>query len=1186
MTTVDRYSLTDRYTEDEGRVFLTGIQALARLPIEQLRADRTTGLSTAAFLSGYQGSPLGGFDQEMSRAIGHVSDLPIVVQPAVNEELGAAAVMGSQLTATQPDKKYDGVVGFWYGKAPGIDRASDAIRHAVFAGTARNGGVVALVGDDPASKSSTLPSSSDVTMQGLKMPVVYPGDVDEVLELGRHAVMISRLSGLWTAMKIVTAVADGSGSLDLGLDRVQPVIPDLEVNGTQFVPAPSGKLIVPNTLDMEQEIVEVRSVIAARYGAANNLNRCTANPADAWLGIVSTGYTYREVVEALRRLGLDSIAAIENAGIRLLQMQMPLPFDHEAARGFARGLQEVVVVEEKSPTLERLLKDALYGGPDQPKVVGKFDDAGRPLIQEHGFLHADLIAPALRRRLTDRLSERLVPEPKPEREKVLIPLSTSRSPYFCSGCPHNWGTKAPEGALLGAGIGCSGMALLMDEAKVGDIAGITCMGTEGSQWIGMEPFLERDHFIQNIGDGTFFHSGQLAVQAAVAAGANMTYKLLYNGTVAMTGGQDAAGGVGVPEIVEIMLAHGVSQAIVTTNEVSRYEGVAMPASQTGRETRVLDRTRIVEAQEKLAKVPGVTLLIHDQGCAAQVRRLRKRGKVATPTFRVAINHRICEACGDCGEVSNCLSVQAVETPLGTKTTIDQTTCNMDYSCIEGDCPSFMTIEPAKQPGTMKRALTKLSGKSDVELDESFPAPGFSAPSPNNAGSNTDGKSGRDAERVNVRFAGIGGTGVITVSQILGTAAMLDGWDVRGLDQTGLSQKAGPVVSDLRLSHGEPAESNLVGSAEADVIIAFDLLVGASPQALTAASNDRTVLISSSTETPTGEMIGNPDLSLPSLDDLKKNVALKTIGNRNRFVNAGAITKALHGDASTANMFILGVAVQEGVLPVDPEIMEQAIDLNGVAVEANTISFRWGRQWSVNPEKVESLIGSPADGALQPELSVPPLPAALQERISEMGVPAELAGVLEMLTADLVGYQNKRYAARFIEFVEGVVTAERPVTPGQFDLTEAAARGLHKLMAYKDEYEVARLLLSPEATQAAETVGGPGAKVSWKLHPPLLKSLGMDDKMEIPTSLGRPMMRALSKAKGLRGTKADPFGWTKLRRVERAMIPEYVEAINRTLGSLNKDGLPAAIELAASAMKVRGYEDLKLERAKTFRQGLK
>ncbi len=577
MTPVAGYKLTNRYTEDRGRVLLTGVQALARLPIEQLRIDRAAGLDTAAFISGYPGSPLGGYDLEVARAARTVPDLPILCQPGINEELGAAAVMGSQLAAGQPDFNRDGVLGIWYGKAPGLDRSGDVLRHAVFAGTSRYGGAVALVGDDPGAKSSTLPTSSDATIYDLHMPLFYPGDVQEVVDLGRHAVVLSRLTGLWTCMKIVAAVADGNGTVDLGLDRVNPVTPDLTIpgdpSGATFMPEPHGRLLTPYTLDLEEDFRTTRLVLAERYAIANRLNRTTVDPPDAWIGMVATGYTYHELLEAFRRLGLTTPDEIERAGIRLIQMQMPLSIDRDNIRNFARGLEEIVVVEEKNPTLEWLIKDALYGGPDQPLVVGKQHPDGRVLMKSFGLLDAGSMIEGLRERLASRIGDRLAPPPQPERQRDLIPLNISRTPYFCSGCPHNHSTKVPEGALVGAGIGCHGMVLLMDEEKVGESAGIGAMGAEGVQWIGMAPFVDRRHFIQNLGDGTFFHSGQLAIQASIAAGVNSTYKLLYNGTVAMTGGQDVQGGVGVPEIVTILTAHGVREVLITTDDIEKYKGV-------------------------------------------------------------------------------------------------------------------------------------------------------------------------------------------------------------------------------------------------------------------------------------------------------------------------------------------------------------------------------------------------------------------------------------------------------------------------------------------------------------------------------------------------------------------------------------------------------------------------------------
>ena len=1184
MTTFDQYSLTDRYTRDEGRVFLTGVQALSRLPIEQLRADRTVGLSTAAFLSGYQGSPLGGFDQEMTRAMAQVPDLDIVLQPAVNEELGATAVMGSQLVANQPGQRHDGVVGYWYGKAPGLDRAGDAIRHAVFAGTSPTGGAVALVGDDPASKSSTLPTSSDTALVGLLIPVLYPGDVSEISDLGRHAVALSRLAGLWTSLKIVTPVADGTATVDLVVDREPVRRPDLTVDGRAYVSHPDANLLAPNTLTLERELREVRLEIARRYGMVNELNSCPVDPPDAWLGLAASGYTYHELRHALARLGLADDRAVAGAGIRLLHLRMPFPLEPAVIRSFGRGLEEIVVVEEKGPTLERLVKDALYNAADRPRVVGKADEEGGRLMPSHALLDADTIAAALRPRLERRLADRLAPPPAPARERTLIPLTATRKPYFCSGCPHNWGTKVPDDALVGAGIGCHGMALLMEPDRVGDLAGITAMGGEGAQWIGMAPFLERDHFIQNLGDGTFFHSGQLAVQAAVAAGVNITYKLLYNGTVAMTGGQDAAGAVPVPELASILLAHGVARVLVTTDDVDAYRGVELPVAADGTPVEVWDRSRIVEAQELLASVPGVTVLIHDQACAAQARRLRKRGQAPTPGFRVAINHRICEACGHCGEISNCLSVQSIDTPLGPKTTIDQTSCNLDFSCLDGDCPSFMTISVADDAsaggGRLARGLGRVGsalgrgarrarrpigaarGGADAPLAPAVPEPIV----------------GRD--ELALRFAGIGGTGVVTVAQIVGTAAMLDGWQVRGLDQTGLSQKAGPVVSDLRLSRRGPAGSNLIGAGEADVIVAFDLLVGASDHVLASAHHDRTVLVASSSETPTGEMIGHPERSYPSLDLLDSRIATSTRADHNRVVDAGRLTRGLFGDAATANVFLVGVALQAGCLPIDPAAVERAIDLNGVAVEANLASFRWGRTWIIDPDRVRAAAGVDADeGPPGATVAVDPLPPALSARIDGLGLVGGLDEVVRMLTADLVAYQDEGYAGRLVDLVATVAAAEARVTPASTELTEAVARGYHKLAAYKDEYEVARLLVGPEGRAAARSVGGDGATVHWRLHPPLLRALGMTTKLSLPAAGTAPVMRALAAGKRLRGTALDPFGRAEVRRVERELVVEYRRAIEAVAASLDLTSLDEAVQIARLAQEVRGYEDIKLRQAR-------
>ena len=830
--------LDEKYRAESGSFFFTGIHALVRVPLDQMRADRQAGLNTATFVSGYQGSPLGGFDREIIANQSLMDAANVVHKSGLNEELGATAVMGSQVATTFPEQRYDGVLGVWYGKAPGLDRAGDAIRHAQYAGTHEHGGVLALTGDDPSNKSSTLPSASEYTLADLHLPILHPGNVQEVLDLGRHGVHLSRTAGLWAAIKIVTAVADGSGTAEVGPDRITPVIPTLEWNGKPYRPRVTGRLGGAVANSVEREIHEARMELARLYGVENQLNRITHNPSDAWLGIVASGRPYHEILAAAKTLGLAEEDLAAN-GIRVLQLSMPYPFDREIARTFARGLDEILVVEEKRPFIEGQLREALYGMTGAPRIVGKRDENDRVLIPVHGAIEADALVEPLRSRLLARLDPaRLTPPPQAEAApaekliggKKLIELLPSRTPYFCSGCPHSTGTKVPEGSLVGSGIGCHGLVGLMDSDRVGKIMGNTQMGGEGVHWIGIEPFIGIDHFTQNLGDGTFAHSGSLSIRAAVAAGSNMTYKILYNSAVAMTGGQDAAGAMPVPELTSWLLAEGVSRVIVTTEDTGRYKGTKMPSG-----VDVLDRAKIVEAQEQLQATPGVTVLIHDQQCAAEKRRDRKRGKVVDPGLRIVINERVCEGCGDCGAKSNCLSVQPIETEFGRKTQIHQSSCNKDYSCLDGDCPSFLSVIP-KKSSSGKTSRDKGGARRMPAVDRSLlvdPTPIV------------------PIDDATIRMPGVGGTGVVTVSQILGTAATLDGKYVGGLDQTGLSQKAGPVVSDLRITT-EPVEgTNKLTAGSADLYLVFDLLVGLSPANLAGVSPDRTVTVASLTKTPTG-----------------------------------------------------------------------------------------------------------------------------------------------------------------------------------------------------------------------------------------------------------------------------------------------------------------------------------------------
>ena len=1170
------------------------MQILARLPLEQLRRDRAAGHDTAAFICGYPGSPLATFDSEVARAadLAAESGLQLVHQPGLNEELATAAVMGSQLVSGFSDTTKDGVLGMWYGKAPGLDRACDAMRHAVLTGTSPLGGAVMLVGDDPYAKSSTVGSSSEGTLVSLRMPFLVPGDPQEALDLGRHAIALSRSCGVLTALRIVASVADGTGSVDLagsgwgasnghagtgtGTPYRLPVLPGHDGPPEPYRHRPDGNLMPPYTNDIEQDLVEVRLELARSYGARNGLNRLTTPNGPARVGIVASGNCYQEMLEALRLLGLRSIDDIAGAGIRLAKFSLPYPVDPAFVRSFAAGLSEVIVLEDKDPHLELFVKDALYPLSDRPVVVGKRDDRDQPLLARHAGLDADALTGPLHARLSAHLSgDRLGPPPAPPRRLRSLPVGTARTPYFCSGCPHNSSTRVPEGALVGVGIGCHGMVSLMDPERVGQWSSVCSMGAEGATWVGMAPFTEREHSIQNLGDGTYAHSGQLGIQFAVAAGVNITFKLLYNGAVAMTGGQDPTGIVGVGEMARILLAQGVSEVLITTEDLGRYKRVTLPSG-----VEVWHRKRLMEAQERLQGVEGVTVLIHDQFCAAELRRARRRGQRPTPKTRVLINERVCEGCGDCGDVSNCLSVQPVNTPYGRKTRIDQTTCNFDYSCIDGDCPSFATVRPVRA-GRQRRIVRKRAAAANSTLERIHPVAPDDIPEPPVTGPAT----------MTVRMAGIGGTGVVTASHLLGTAALLSGRHVQGLDQTGLSQKAGPVLSDVRISVNEPIASNKATEGMVDLYLAFDLLTAAAPRALSGASAERTLVVASVTPTSTGQMVVHPEQGYPGTEELQSVVDATSRAGENRWVDAGAITRRLFGNTTSANVFLIGVAYQCGGLPITATSFESAIDLNGVATERNREAFRWGRQWVIDPGGVElAAANAAAAGAAPPPddaSSAPPdsgdaLAPALRGLLDPLAARTGLGGLLEMLSSDLTAYQSARYAEGFLRFVGEVADAEEDLEG--WDLTETAARGLHKLMAYKDEYEVARLLLDPSATAGAEAVAGPGARVVWHLHPPFLRALGVSRKLKLGR-WARPLLVTLRGAKRLRGTPLDVFGYARVRRCERRLPGEYREAIRALLGTLDAINRDEAVEIADLVDQIRGYEDLKMSRVTTYREEL-
>ncbi|QFR03138.1 indolepyruvate ferredoxin oxidoreductase family protein [Streptomyces phaeolivaceus] len=1132
-------SLDEKYEKAQGQIYLSGLQALVRVPMDQRRRDARLGRRTAAFISGYEGSPLAGYDLELMRWKSTLDELGIVFQPGVNEELAATAVQGSQIASTMPTRTVDGVAGYWYGKAPGLDRAADALRHNNISGTSPRGGAVAIVGDDVIAKSSTVPSASESAIAELGIPVLVPVDPQDVLDLGIHAIELSRFTGLWVGLKIATNVADGSASAVVDPDRLDVVLPDNTFGGRPYVHRPDANLGPPTLAAHERSMTGDRLELARRYARANGLNRIYDAP-DARVGIVAAGSTYLDLRQALDSLGLTHGEA-EAKGIRILRLGMVWPLDDEIMTAFAEGLEEIVVVEEKRGFVEAGIKGLLYGRPDAPAVVGKQDTDGAELFRADADLGADLIARGLRRRLRAR---GVVPEARPKdpgpapSARRSLPLIT-RTPYFCSGCPHNRSTVVPDGSLVGGGIGCHAMVGLLPSEHTGEVLGLTQMGGEGTNWIGISPFVTTGHLFQNLGDGTFHHSGSLAIRAAVAARINITYKLLYNSAVAMTGGQAAVGGMSVAQVARELLAEGVRRVVVTTDDPKAYRRGALP-----RGVDLRHRDDLVTVQEELAATPGVTVLIHDQECAAELRRKRKRGKAPDPAYRAFINKRVCEGCGDCGVKSNCLSVQPVETEFGRKTQIHQPSCNKDFSCLDGDCPSFVTVTPGK--GRKRRRVAPAID------DAALARPRFVV----------------DPDRFSVRVTGIGGTGVVTMAQIVASAAARSGLWVRALDQTGMSQKGGAVVSDIKVTRTAQELASKVGDGECDLYLGCDVLVASSQEHLVTASPERTVAVVSTAEVPTGAMVSDTAVRFPGQTDTVDRIRERVRSDAGRFVDARGATLALFGDDQYANVFLVGVAYQLGALPLPADDIEAAIALNGVAVDANTQAFRRGRQLIADPRAYEAALSpSAGDGA---EAAVDPA--------------AGIDGLVEHRAAELTAYQNAAYARPYTDLVGRVRAAEDGVVQGSTVLAEAVARHLFKLMAYKDEYEVARLSVRPEFLAELEEEFGPGVAYRFRLHPPVLRALGWKKKI----SLGpwfRPVFRLLYALRGLRGTPLDVFGYGKVRRTERRLVAEYRELIEGLLTRLTPGNLAAVAEIAALPDLVRGYEHVKLGTVERYRDEL-
>ncbi|MBV9974850.1 MAG: indolepyruvate ferredoxin oxidoreductase family protein [Hyphomicrobiales bacterium] len=1134
-------SLDDKFDLTKSFVFLNGVQAVLRMLLMQKERDRRAGLNTAGFISGYRGSPLGGLDLQLARSSKLLTVNDIVFKPGLNEELAATACWGAQQAEMRGEGRHDGVFGLWYGKGPGVDRSGDALRHANLAGTSKHGGVLALMGDDHTAESSTTAHQSEFHFVDVMIPILNPAGVQEILDYGLLGYGMSRFCGSWVGLKLVKDNIESTASADGSLDRVQIVIPE------GFVLPPGGLNIraVDAILAQEERLQEHKRDAMLAFVGANRLNRIiTSGGPSPKIGIITTGKSYLDVRQAFDDLGIDEVRA-NDLGIRLFKIGCAWPISKAALMEFAAGLEMIIVIEEKRSLIEVQLREELYGTQNQPICVGKKDERGNWLFPVKGALDPNDIAIAIgerisRYRRTDEIEAKVARLKQAQAMLAEAQDVAVRTPYFCSGCPHNTSTKLPEGSRAYAGIGCHYMAVWMDRATETS----TQMGGEGANWVGEAPFSNRGHVFQNLGDGTYNHSGVLALRWAVDTKTNITYKILFNDAVAMTGGQRHEGGLRVEQIAQQVRAEGVERIAVVSDEPGKYgPDILWPPRATFHHRDELDAV-----QRELRTVPGVSVLIYDQTCAAEKRRRRKRGEFPDPDKRVIINELVCEGCGDCGIASNCVSVQPLETEFGRKRQIDQSNCNKDFSCVNGFCPSFVTVEGAK-PRKAKPAVSS-SGEADISNLPDPVLPPFTKPT------------------YSIIVTGVGGTGVVTVGAILGMAAHLEEKGCGMIDMAGLAQKGGAVYSHVRLAkRQEDINAIRVAAGDADLVLGCDLVVTGTKKVLASVRSGTTRLVVNTAELLPGDFTRNADYSLPATR-IKRAILAAAGSDQVSFVDASTIATTLLGNSIAANMFMLGFAYQKGAVPLSAEALEHAIELNGEAVKMNVSAFRWGRRTAFDPASVEAFVGA---------ATRPTEDRKLSQSLDEL---------IERRVEFLTDYQNATYARRYHELVAKMRAAEERAVPGATALTDALARYYFKLLAYKDEYEVARLFTSGTFQKQVEaSFEGEKLRYNFHLAPPILgrkdKTTGLPKK----TSFGPWMMQGfalLAKLKGLRGTPFDPFGYSTERKTERGLITEYEELAREIAAKVDARNHSLAVALASIPEKIRGYGHVKarhLEAAK-------